>query len=400
MAIGFDHVNHITHSFGAEFASRVLMIAAERVEFILQTKDHLFRTGDFHLAIALPPAEPGHSVPLAERIVQEIEAPISLDSHTFMLHPSVGIAETNSGYEYAETLLDRANSALGAVRRDAPTRYCMFDSATAKASVTRLQLEVDLNRAFEENQFVLEYEPFVLPVTHEVVGFEALIRWNHPVEGRISPGTFVPIAVQAGMSHRLNDWVIREAVRQSSAWRQAGYRDLFVNFNLSAEAFLRPHLAEEIAGVLAEFELPGRNIVVELTESTLIQDIRGAARTLQRLNELGVGAWLDDFGTGYSSLNYLRALPLTGVKIDRSFIERTVIDARDFGFLKALIDLISYLGMRSIAEGIETREQYDLLSLTTCDLYQGYHFSRAMPAAKAEEWMNKAGHRAAQSKIA
>jgi len=400
MAIGFDHFHHITNSFGAEFASRVLVVAAERVEFVLRSKEQLFRTGDFHLAVVPPPAEPGFCEKLAQQIVEEIQAPISLDSHTFMLHPSVGIAETQSGYEYAEILLDRANAALGAVRHDAPVRYCLFDSAAAKDSVSRLQLEVDLNRGFDENQFVLEYEPLVMPVTHDVAGFEALIRWNHPTEGRIAPGRFIPIAVEAGMSHRLNNWVMREAVRQAAVWYHMGYRELFVNFNLSAEAFLRPQLAEEVAAVLAEFDLPGRNIVIELTESTLIQDIRAAARTLGRLGELGVGAWLDDFGTGYSSLSYLRALPLKGVKIDRSFVERTVIDARDFGFLKALIDLISYLGMQSIAEGIETREQYELLSLTTCDLYQGWHFAHSMPAAKAERWMQEAGHVIRQGKSA
>jgi diguanylate cyclase (GGDEF)-like protein len=391
LAIGFDHVHHITNSFGADFASRVLVVAAERTEFVLPSRDLLYRIGDFHLAVVLPDAAPGSGLPLAEKILKEIEAPISLDSHTFMLHPSIGIAEVTSGYEYPEALLDRANAALGAVQRDAISRCCLFDSGTAKEAVSRLQLEVDLTRAFEENQFVLEYEPFVVPSTNACVGFEALIRWNHPTEGRISPGRFVPIAVQAGLAHRLNEWVMREAARQASVWRRAGYQDLFINFNLSAEAFMRPHLDEEIGQILADHDLPGHCLVVELTESALIQDLRAAARTLHRLGELGLKAWLDDFGTGYSSLSYLRALPLHGVKIDRSFVERTVLDARDFGFLKSLIDLISYLGMLSIAEGIETREQYELLSMTTCDLYQGYHFSRSMPAAQAERWMLEVG---------
>jgi diguanylate cyclase (GGDEF)-like protein len=391
MAVGFDHMHHITNAFGAEFASRVLVIAAERVEFVLPSKELLFRTGDFNFAIVLPQTDTNRSELLAQKIVAEIEAPIALDSHTFMLRPSVGIAETESGYAYAETLLDRATTALGAVERDAQVRYCLFDSTAAKESVSRLQLEVDLDKAFEQNQFVLEYEPFVTPVTYTVAGFEALIRWDHPTEGRLSPGRFVPIAVQAGMSHRLNNWVIRESARQASLWRKAGYRDFFINFNLAAEAFMRPNLADEIGAVLAEFEIPGNHLIIELTESTLIQDIRGAVRALQRLGELGVGAWLDDFGTGYSSLSHLRALPIKGVKIDRSFIERIVIDARDAGFLKALIDLIGYLGLQSIAEGIETREQYELLSLTTCDLYQGFHFARSMPAQQAERWLNEAG---------
>jgi EAL domain-containing protein (putative c-di-GMP-specific phosphodiesterase class I) len=314
-----------------------------------------------------------------------------MDSHTFMLHPSIGIAETSSGYEYVEALLDHANTALAAVPREAMTRHCVFDSATAKESVSRLQLEVDLNRAFDEQQFVLEYEPIVMPVSNAVAGFEALIRWNHPTEGRIPPGKFVDIAVQAGMSHRLNNWVMREAARQASVWYRAGYRDLFVNFNLSAEAFLKTNLEAEIGEVLAEYELPGHCLCVELTESTLIQDLRAAARTLQRLNELGIRAWLDDFGTGYSSLSYLRQLPLKGVKIDRSFVERTTHDSRDFGFVKSLIDLISYLGMQSIAEGIETQGQYELLSMTTCDLYQGFHFARSMSPEAAERWMNESG---------
>jgi diguanylate cyclase (GGDEF)-like protein len=390
MAIGFDRIDHITNSFGAQLASRVIVVAAERVESVLPAKDMLFRTGDFQLALALPDADSGHCEALAQTIVSAIQAPIVLDTHTFLLHPSVGIAATTSGYEYAETMLDHASAALSAVARDAPGRFCLFDSATAKESISRLQLEADLSRAFEEGQFVLEYEPFVIPMARTVAGFEALIRWNHPTEGRLSPGRFVPIAVQAGMAHRLNSWVLREAARQMAAWRRAGHGELFVNFNLSAEAFLRPHLVEEIAAVLEEFDLPGKHLVVELTESTLVQDIRGAARTLQRLSELEIGAWLDDFGTGYSSLSHLRSLPLKGVKIDRSFIERIDVDSRDFGFLKALIDLVSYLGMQSVVEGIETASQYELLNLTACDLYQGYYFSHALPAADAERWITAA----------
>jgi diguanylate cyclase (GGDEF)-like protein len=400
LAIGFEQVHHIVNSFGAEFASRVLVVAAERIEFLLPSRDLLYRIGDFQLAVVLPGIQSGTSQQLAERIVNEIEAPISLDSHTFMLHPTVGISEVMSGYEYPETLLDHANAALGAVQRDAIARYCTFDSSAAKEAVSRLQLEVDLNRAFEEGQFVLEYEPIVLPVTNAVAGFEALIRWNHPTEGKLAPGRFLHVAIQAGMSHRLNHWVMREAARQASLWRRAGYQNLFINFNLSAEAFLRPQLDAEIGEILAEFDLPGSCLVVELTETALIQDLRAAARILNRLNELGLKAWLDDFGTGYSSLSYLRALPLRGVKIDRSFVERTVLDARDFGFLKSLIDLISYLGMQSIAEGIETREQYELLSMTTCDLYQGYHFAHSMPAAQAERWMLEVGGAVKRGKIA
>ncbi len=391
LAIGFEQIQHITNSFGAEFASRVLVVAAERVEVVIPTKNHLFRIGDFHLAVVLRDAPAGGATQLADRIIKEIEAPISLDSHTFMLHPSVGIAETASGYEYGETLLDHASTALTAVPRDAEFRCCVFDSATAKASVSRLQLEVDLIRAFEDRQFVLEYAPIVTPMNNSVAGFEALIRWEHPTEGRLLPERFLDIAVHAGMSRKLNHWVMREAAHQASLWYRSGYRHLFVSVDLAAEAFSKIGFESEIGELLAEFELPGQCLCVELTESTLIQDVRAAARTLQRLSEFGVGAWLDAFGTGYSSLSYLRQLPLKGVKIDRSFVERTVLDSRDFGFVKSLIDLISYLGMQSIADGIETHGQYELLSMTTCDLYQGGHFAGSMSAEAAERYMSAEG---------
>jgi len=391
LAIGFEHWPQIAHSFGMEFASRVLVIAAERMEFLLPSKDLLFRTGDFNLTAVLPGLDFEQAVELARKLLFEVEAPIALDSHTFMLHPSIGIASAASGYEFAETLLDHATAALGAVPQAATTRYCLFDSAATRESVSRLQREADLARAFEENQLLLEYEPFIVPANQSVAGFEALIRWDHPTEGQLLPGSFLGIAARTGLSHRLDQWVLGEAVGQTAAWRGRGYEHIFVNVNLSAEAFARPQLAEEVEALLKEFELPGGQLVVELTESTLLQDARTAARTLQRLSELGVGVWLDDFGTGYSSLSHLRTLALKGVKIDRSFTERIEVDARDFGFLKTLIDLIAYLGMRSIVEGVETDSQFELLSLTACDLYQGHRFSPSMSAAQAESWMNVAG---------
>jgi len=387
LAIGFDHMPEIARSFGAEFASRVLVIAAERLEFVLPSKDLLFRTGDFQLGVVLPGADAGQAEGMAQRIAAEVESPIALGSHTFLLFPRIGITDTASGYDFAETLLDHAHAALDTVPRETPKPWRRFDSAASTEAISRLQLEADLERAFADNEFVLEYEPFIAAANQEVAGFEALIRWHHPTEGVVPPGRFLPVVLQSRLSHRLNAWVMREAARQASLWRRAGYHDLFINFNLTAEAFLRPELADEVAALLTEFALPGSQLVIELTEATLVQDLRGASRALQRLAELGVHAWLDDFGTGYSSLSHLRSLPLKGVKIDRSFIERIEIDSRDFGFLKALIDLMSYLGMQSIVEGIETFAQYELVALTTCDLYQGYHFARSMPAEAAERWM-------------
>ena len=307
MALGFDHLPEIARSFGAEFSSRVLVIAAERLEFILPSKDLLFRTGDFQLAVVLPDADAVQAEKMAERIAAEVESPIALGSHTFLLLPLIGIAETVSGYDYAETLLDHAHAALDAVPRDSPQQWRRFDAATSAASVGRLQLEADLERALEEESVRARVRAVHRRHQSGGRGFRGADPLVSP-DGRISPAWSL-IALQSRLSHRLNAWVMREATRQASVWRRAGYHDLFINFNLSAEAFLRPQLADEVAALLAEFALPGKQLVIELTEATLVQDLGGTARTLQRLAELGVNAWLDDFGTGYSSLSHLCSRP-------------------------------------------------------------------------------------------
>ncbi len=390
LSIGLEQFRYISNTFGAEFASRLLVIAAERLEYVLPTKDLLFRTGDFQLAIVLPSSSGQGSETLAREVIAELEPPIALDNHTFLLRPRVGIVEVSSGYEFAESLLDQANTALSLAQSESDSSICLFDSSTVKDSVSRLQLEADLSKALNDSQFELEYQPVVGTTSRELMGFEALIRWNHPTEGRISPSVFVPIAERSGMAARLNQWVMRETARQASAWRSAGYSSFYINVNLTAGAFQSPDLADDMAQLLAEFELDGRYIQVELTESALIVDLRAAARTVQKLSELGVRSWLDDFGTGYSSLSYLRTLPLRGVKIDQSFLKRIVVDAQDFGFLKSLIELLHYLNLETVVEGVETSEQHELLSLTACSYCQGYFFSRSLPASKAEGWLRDA----------
>src|SRR6185312_10105543 len=182
MAVGFDHMPEIAHSFGAEFASRVLVIAAERLEFILPAKDLVFRAGDSQLTLLLPDADAAQAEAMAQRIAEEVESPLALGSHTFLLLPRIGIAESTSGYDDAETLLDHAHAAVDAVLRESLRPWRRFDSASSKESVSRLQLEADLDRAFAENQFALEYEPFIAAADQQVAGFEALIRWHHPAE--------------------------------------------------------------------------------------------------------------------------------------------------------------------------------------------------------------------------
>jgi EAL domain-containing protein (putative c-di-GMP-specific phosphodiesterase class I)/GGDEF domain-containing protein len=383
LAIGFDRIPQVSSLFGSDFAGRILVLASERARSRLPAGDLLFRTSDFNLGVMLPDFDTARGQEIAQKVIDAFVAPVKLDTHSLLLQPRIGLSYADSGYDNAETLLDQAEAALGAAQVDSTRRYCLFESNTTREFARRLQLEADLRKAVEEGQFVLEYQAFVQPLGHAVVGFEALIRWEHPTEGRLMPSDFLPIAAQMGLMPQLDSWVMREAARQTAEWRRAGHHEVFVNFNLSAEVFARPNLIEEITVMLSDLELPGAQLNIEITESTLLEDTDSAAQILKDLSTLGIGTWLDDFGTGYSSLNHMRALPLKGVKLDRSFIERIEIDARDFGLVKALIDLINYLGMQSIVEGIETAAQCELLGMTTCDLYQGYYFFRSMSATQA-----------------
>jgi diguanylate cyclase (GGDEF)-like protein len=383
-AIGFDRFDEIAHTFGREIWSRVVVLAAERVEESAPAASWIGRIGDAELALgATDTADPNG---LAARILAALESPLPLDDQTFLLRPYVGLVDVTSAYESAETLLEQATAALVDAKREALSSYRVFDASRFDEGVQRVQLEVDLDTALKTDRLALFYEPIVEAVNDRVVGFEALLRWKHPTEGFIPPSRFLPIAIEAGFADRLDDWVMRHVAMQAASWDRAGYA-FFIHFNLTADAFRRPSLPETVGGLLAEFHLSGARLCVELTESALIADLRGVARQLERIRQLGVDTWLDDFGTGYSALSYLRTLPLKGIKLDRSFLARVAVDSKDFGFLKSLLDLLTYLGLESIVEGVETRDQQELLALTNCHLLQGYLYSHAVPAVDAEKML-------------
>jgi diguanylate cyclase (GGDEF)-like protein len=380
--IGFDHFAEISNSYGHDTWSRLLGLAAERIEEALTPQPAVARVGEAELALAVAEGTTIDHARLAAQLRAPFGSPLPLEDQTFLLRPFIGFADAASAYEAPGTTLDHAATAMVGARRDEASAYQVFAARHVDEMVHRVRLEADLDIALSEDELELFYEPIVEGALGGIVGFEALLRWKHPTQGFIPPVHFLPIAHEAGMTDRLDDWVMRHAAMQLAAWDRAGYH-AFLHFNLTASAFRRTNLAETIGNVLQEFRLPPRRLRIEMTESAVIADVRGAARQLERLQQFGVDAWLDDFGTGYSALSYLRALPLQGVKLDRSFLERIAVDAKDFGFLKSVIQLISYLGMQCIVEGVETRDQEDLLSLTPCTLFQGYLYSRAVPAADA-----------------
>lgn len=249
----------------------------------------------------------------------------------------------------------------------------------------RVQLESELHNAIKLNQFQLYYQPKVDTTTGEVRSAEALIRWAHPTRGLIGPGDFIPLAEECGLIGDVGDWVLREACRQARAWQQAGVAPLRVSVNLSASQFRQQGLVDSIREALDAAGLQPRFLEVELTESAVMSDPEESIAILEQLSTMGVLVSVDDFGTGYSSMSYLRRFPIDKLKIDRVFISEIVNRPEDASIVRAIVSLAHSLRLKVVAEGVETASQLAFLKAVGCDEYQGYHFSRPLPAAGFEE---------------
>ena len=266
---------------------------------------------------------------------------------------------------------------------DPTSRHALFEPAMSAQTLERIDLENDLRRALERRELRAHYQPIVDLATGRVVGFEALVRWQHPRRGLVPPLSFIPLAEETGLIHPLGRWVLETACRQAAAWRDAHQgSNLVMSVNLSGRQFAQPDLVDEVAGILIESRLAPEALELEITESVVMDESEAGVRTLRRLRDLGVRLVLDDFGTGYSSLSYLKHLPLDTIKIDRSFVAGLSEDA-DRSIVEAVVALAHGLRIGVVAEGIETEAQRRRLIELGCGLGQGYLFSRPVPAAEA-----------------
>jgi EAL domain-containing protein (putative c-di-GMP-specific phosphodiesterase class I) len=256
----------------------------------------------------------------------------------------------------------------------------IFDPKLHKKAIRHLRKETDLRKGLDNNEFELHYQPLVNIHNGDVVGVEALARWQHPERGMISPAEFIPVAEESGLMVPLGQALIKAACTQAAAWVEAGHKDLRMSVNISPRQFLNDDIYALLERVLAETGLPPRNLEVEVTESLLLDDSSEADKTLQRVKEMGVGIAVDDFGTGYSSLSYLHAFPIDTLKIDRSFVSNGSNGGQARAILNAIVAMGKSLELKILAEGIETEGQRELLSGLGCHEAQGYHFSRPMPA--------------------
>ena len=298
---------------------------------------------------------------------------------------SIGIASSDIGYERPDDILRDADTAMYRAKSLGKARHEVFDRTMHAHAMNLLKLETDLRRAIERHEFVLFYQPIISLDNLNITGFEALIRWQHQEYGFISPDEFIPVAEETGLILPIGRWVLSEACRQMNEWQQLTDTDskLSVSVNLSVKQFMQPDLIKQVKDTLQETGLSPHSLKLEITESVVMENIETATEMLKQLRKFGIESSIDDFGTGYSSLSYLHRFPSSTLKIDSTFVSRMNDHSENAEIVKTIIMLARNLGMKVIAEGIETKTQLEQLRDMTCDRGQGFYFSKALPSAEA-----------------
>lgn len=381
-----DRFKVVNDSLGHLAGNELLISLARRLEELLGKYHTVARLGSDEFAIILTNIENISSVLLvADRILRSFSFPFQLNRQEIFINASIGIALSNLNYELPEHLLRDADIAMYRAKTLGKGQYQIFDPEMHDAAVQVLQLENDLRRAIERQEFIVHYQPIIALSTSKIVGFEALVRWDHSQRGMVSPGLFIPVAEETGLINQIGNWVLRESCHQLQQWYQEKLLDypLFMSVNLSARQFAQADLIEQIDQILEETQLNPQNLKLEITESVLMNNTQSVKGIMQQLRQRRIQLCIDDFGTGYSSLSYLYNFPVDTLKIDRSFIRYLDEKTESLGLIPAIMKIAQTLKMSVIAEGIETSEQLAQLKSLNCEFGQGYLFSKPVDRKKA-----------------
>lgn len=379
LLLDLDRYQVVKYSLGHVVAEELLVKVVNRLRDCLQPPHFLARIGDDEFAVLLPnlPDEQA-AIKLAHSIHQIFNFPISLEGPTVSSTTSIGMVFSSIGYHHPESFLRAADTAMHYAKRQGKGNTVIFDLEMQKRAIERLQLETDLQQAIRSQQLHLNYQPIISLSTGQIMGFEALVRWQHPTKGSISPGEFIPVAEETGLIIPLGQWVLREACNKLNLWQKqfAFLPPLTMSVNLSGIQLTNPNLLTLIDEILESEKVSGNCLKLEITESILMENAAAAVTILKRLKARKIQISIDDFGTGYSSLSYLHNLPIDMLKIDRSFVSRLEVDEKNLDIIKAIVTLAKSLDLEVTAEGIETQQQFNLLRSLSCHYGQGYLISR------------------------
>ena len=395
--LDLDDFKTVNDSLGHAAGDQLLIQVARRVRACLRPTDTAARLGGDEFALLVPNlASVDEAVEVAERVLRALDTPMSVAGRELRVRASIGIALAPVESVDPDDVLRKADLALYAAKGNGKARFAVFDASMERNALERLELETALRLALERGEFRVLYQPIVALDSGQIVEVEALVRWEHPERGLISPAAFIPVAEDTGLIVPLGQFVLETACRQARQWQTqyAGAHGLSVAVNLSARQFQHPRLVADIDRALREAGLAPHQLKLEITESVAMQDADSTARTLDRLKVLGIKVAIDDFGTGYSSLSYLKRFPVDALKIDRSFIEG-LDDPHDAAIVQSVIVLAKTLGLSVTAEGIETPGQRLRLEQLGCTLGQGYLFGRPLAAERTDlaGWLLEAPRR-------
>jgi diguanylate cyclase (GGDEF)-like protein/PAS domain S-box-containing protein len=397
MFIDLDRFKDINDTLGHSVGDAFLVEVGARLKTVLRESDTASRLGGDEFILVLPDTDAQGAAHIVDKLLEAISRPYQVEQYALIVTASIGIAIYPHDGENLETLSRSADTAMYRAKEEGRNGYRFFTAEMQKSATRHMQLVNAMHRALEQGQFQLHYQPQFSVCDGEIIGFEALLRWDHPELGSISPTEFIPVAEDCGLILPIGDWVMRTAVRQLKYWLDQGFPPMVIAVNLSAVQFRHRSLPNLVSSILHEAKLPPELLELELTESVAMHDPQGAIAVMNALHERGVRMSIDDFGTGYSSLNYLKKFRVYKLKIDKSFIEDISTDGEDRAIVAAIISMSRSLGLHTIAEGVETAEQLDFLREQGCNEAQGYYFSRPLPAAQIEALlvarMVKAGSR-------
>jgi diguanylate cyclase (GGDEF)-like protein len=384
--IDLDRFKFINDSLGHKTGDKLLCEVSRRLEQAVRDTDTVARFGgDEFIVILQGEMDDNFRIGILQRLIQEVGTPFVVDSHQTITTCSIGVSVYPADATDADTLLSSADIAMYRAKELGKNNFQFFMQSMNEKIANHLRLETNLRKALEQNEFIVHYQPKVDLISKLIVGMEALIRWDNPELGFVSPANFIPLAEESGLIVPIGEWVLKIACQQAVAWQKAGYGTLLMSVNLSARQFQQKNLVKTIAAILIETGLEAKCLELELTESLVMGDMETALKTMHEIKSLGVHLSIDDFGTGYSSLSYLKKLPIDTLKIDKSFTDDIVLHSDAAPIAASIISLAKNLKLKVVAEGVESSEQVKYLTAHGCDEIQGYYFSKPATATSIEE---------------
>ena len=400
--LDLDRFKLINDTMGHDVGDQLLQVISERLMEAVRRTDSIAlnsfakmntavaRLGGDEFTIMLENIDDTQAVSrICERLIELVSQPLELRGQEVYTSASIGVALYPHDGESVDVLLRNADVAMYHAKERGRNNFQFYTEAMNKASEERFLLENSMRKALQNNEIQLYYQPQVSVMSGQIVGMEALIRWQHPEKGFISPASFIPIAEESGLIVQIGEWVIQEACRQSACWKKKGFRPVRISVNVSAKQLQEETLIDVIQKNLQLYGIDNNALGVELTETAIILEPDIALARLEQIKSLGIKLSMDDFGTGYSSLSYLKRYPIDTLKIDQAFIRSVTVDNEDGALVKAIIAMAHALGMDVVAEGVELQEQLEFLGVHGCDTMQGYLFSRPVPAAELEKLLSK-----------